>query len=133
MCQPVETHSNRKRQKTTSKQMCDPQLQMVSRTESNNFHNMHHDRPYIQRSRKINCRVNNVIYILTCNQCEKQYISETGRPFIERWKEYLYDIKVKRPYPVARHFNESDDHKKANPFHAKILSLINGTAECATQ
>ena len=51
-CQPVATHSNRKRQKTTSKQMCDPQLQMVSRTESNNFHNMHHDRPYIQRSRK---------------------------------------------------------------------------------
>ena len=29
-CQPVETHSNRKRQKTTSKQMCHPQLQMHS-------------------------------------------------------------------------------------------------------
>ena len=80
----------------------------------------------------INCRVNNVVYILTCNQCEKQYIGETGRPFIERWKEHLYDIKVKRPYPVARHFNENDDHKKAT-FHAKILSLINGTAERATQ
>ena len=76
----------------------------------------------------INCRVNNVVYILTCNQCEKQYIGETGRPFIERWKEHLYDIKVKRPYPVAKHFNENDDHKKAT-FHAKILSLINGTAE----
>ena len=75
----------------------------------------------------INCRVNNVVYILTCNQCKKQYIGETGRPFIERWKEHLYDIKVKRPYPVARHFNENDDHKKAT-FHAKILSLINGTA-----
>ena len=80
----------------------------------------------------INCRVNNVVYISTCNQCEKQYIGETGRPFIERWKEHLYDIKVKRPYPVARHFNENDDHKKAT-FHAKILSLINGTAERATQ
>ena len=80
----------------------------------------------------INCRVNNVVYILTCNQCEKQYIGETGRPFIERWKEHLYDIKVKRPYPVARHFNENYAHKKAT-FHAKILSLINGTAERATQ
>ena len=48
-----------------------------------------------------------------------QYIGETGRPFIERWKEHLYDIKVKRPYPVARHFNENDDHKKAT-FYAKI-------------
>ena len=80
----------------------------------------------------INCRVNNVVYILTCKQCNKQYIGETGRPFIERWKEHLYDIKVKRPYPVARHFNENDDHKKAT-FHAKILSMINGTAERATQ
>ena len=113
--------------------MCDLQLQMVSRTESNNFHNMHHDRPYIQRSRKHQLPgAENVAYILTCNQCEKQYIGETGTPFIERWKEYLYDIKVKRPYPVARHFNENDDHKKAT-FHAKILSLINGTAERATQ
>ena len=59
-------------------------------------------------------------------------IGETGRPFIERWKEHLYDIKVKRPYPVARHFNENDDHKKAT-FHTKILNLINGTAERATQ
>ena len=80
----------------------------------------------------INCRVNNVVYILTCKQCNKQYIGEMGRPFIERWKEHLYDIKVKRPYPVARHFNENDDHKKAT-FHAKILSMINGTAERATQ
>ena len=61
----------------------------------------------------------------------EQYIGETGRPFIERWKEHLYDIKVKRPYPVARHFNENDDHEKAS-CHAKILSLINGTAERAT-
>ena len=45
----------------------------------------------------INCRVNNVVYILTCTQCKKQYIGETGRPFIERWKEHLYDIRVKRP------------------------------------
>ena len=41
-------------------------------------------------------------------------------------------FKVKRPYPVARHFNENDDHKKAT-FHVKILSMINGTAERATQ
>ena len=133
-CQPVETHSNRKRQKTTLKQMCDPQLQMVSRTDSTVTTSITcttTGRTY-RGPENINCRVNNVVYILTCNQCEKQYIGETGRPFIERWKEHLYDIKVKRPYPVARHFNENDDHKKAT-FHAKILSLINGTAEGATQ
>ena len=77
------------------------------------------------------CRVNNVVYILTCNQCKKQYIGETGRPFIERWKEHLYDIKVKQPYPVARHFNESDNHQEAM-FHAKILSLIKGPANRVT-
>ena len=81
--------------------------------------------------KNINSHVNNVVYILTCNQCKKQYIGETGRPFIERWKEHLYDIKVKRPYPVARHFNESDNHQEAT-FHAKILSLIKGPANRVT-
>ena len=78
----------------------------------------------------INCRVNNVVCILTCTQCKKQYIGETERPFIERWKERLYDIRVKKPYPVARHFNENDNHQKAT-FHAKILSLIKGPANRA--
>ena len=83
--------------------------------------------------KSINCRVNNVVYILTCSQCKKQYIGKTGGPFIERWKEHLYDIKVKWQYPVARHFNETDSHQKAT-FHAKILSLIKGPANrAATQ
>ena len=80
----------------------------------------------------INCRMNNVVYILTCTQCKKQYIGETGTPFIERWKEHLYDIRVKRPYPVARHFNETYNHQKAT-FHAKILSLIKGPANRAAE
>ena len=49
----------------------------------------------------INCQSNNLVYILTCLQCSKQYIGETGRLFIQRWKEHLYDIRSKRPYPVA--------------------------------
>ena len=73
-----------------------------------------------------------MVYILTCNQRKKQYIGETGKPFIKRCKEHLNDIKVKRLYLVARHFNENDDHKKVT-FHAKIMSFDNETAERAVQ
>ena len=43
--------------------------------------------------------MNNVVYLLTCTQCKKQYIGETGRPFIERWKAGLgsntfYQIQI---------------------------------------
>ena len=53
-----------------------------------------------------------------------------GRPFIERWKEHLYDFRVNRPYLVTDHFNEYDNHQEVM-FHAKILSLLKESADHA--
>ena len=51
------------------------------------------------------CTTSNVIYLLTCNICKKQYVGKTKRPFNVRLKEHLADIRLKRDKPVAIHIN----------------------------
>ena len=54
------------------------------------------------------CTTRNVIYLLTCTVCNKQYVGETKRPFCVRLKEHLADIRLKRNKPIALHFNSHD-------------------------
>ena len=58
------------------------------------------------------CFTSNVIYLLTCNICRKQYVGETKRPFVVRLKEHLADIRLKRDKPVAIHVNSHIASKK---------------------
>ena len=51
----------------------------------------------------VDCHTKNVVYCLTCNVCQKQYIGETKRNFISRFKEHISGIKYKRNYPVTNH------------------------------
>ena len=53
----------------------------------------------------VKCTTPNVIYLLTCNVCKKQYVGETKRPFMVRLKEHLADIRLKRQKPIALHMN----------------------------
>ena len=48
----------------------------------------------------IDCHTRNVVYVLTCEQCKKQYVGETKRNFYVRFKEHIAGIKHKRSYPV---------------------------------
>jgi hypothetical protein len=50
----------------------------------------------------------NVIYVLTCKRCKKQYVGETKRSFIVRLKEHRRDICKHRDTPVAKHFSSGD-------------------------
>jgi hypothetical protein len=51
------------------------------------------------------CKTDNVVYILSCNYCKKQYVGETKRSFIVRLKEHMRDVVKKIDSPVAKHFN----------------------------
>jgi hypothetical protein len=51
------------------------------------------------------CKTTNVVYIITCDKCRKQYIGETKRMLYERLREHLRDTTVKRDTPVSKHFN----------------------------
>ena len=54
------------------------------------------------------CISANVIYCITCTNCKKLYIGETGRRLGDRFRELLRDVEQDdkdASKPVARHFN----------------------------
>ena len=60
--------------------------------------------------------------------CKKQYVGETKRNFITRWKEHLADVRHNRETPVARHFNKLTT-PECKTFTASLLSVIQGTPD----
>ena len=80
------------------------------------------------------CEVVNAVYLITCKNCGSQYVGETKRRVILRWKEHHRDIKNKKDTPVCSHFNtpqhvfeeatkEIIDVIRGNPADARIESL----------
>lgn len=51
------------------------------------------------------CKSKNIIYLITCRQCKKQYVGETGRELRERVNDHRSAIKNKKDTPIAVHFN----------------------------
>lgn len=52
-----------------------------------------------------NCRSRNIIYLITCNKCNKQYVGETGRSLGERLSNHRSCIRYNRYNAVGIHFN----------------------------
>lgn len=52
-----------------------------------------------------NCNTRNVVYLLECNHCNKQYVGRTSRTLKERIREHIRSItKKEETTPVGRHF-----------------------------
>ena len=68
--------------------------------------------PSLQRRIKdtLTCKYKNLIYLIHCKNCNKQYIGETKRQLSERFGEHRRLIvnhhQLTNPTPVAEHFNE---------------------------
>ena len=65
----------------------------------------------------IKCTTRNLIYIITCQKCMKQYIGETKRELKRRLYEHIYTIRNNKATPVAEHFNQPNhnlSHFKAS-------------------
>ena len=79
-------------------------------------------------AKDVNCQTNNVVYLLECTRCKKQYVGETKRNFLTRFKEHLADIRHNRDTPVAKHFNLNSHKSAATPAQPipTILSRIAG-------
>lgn len=54
---------------------------------------------------RLTCKSANVIYLITCKNCRKQYVGETGRSIKDRINDHLSAIRLKKPTPVGSHFN----------------------------
>ena len=70
------------------------------------------------------CKHNNLVYLLTCQTCNKQYVGQTSRRLMDRLREHFYYInKSDRLQPLGRHFARAD-HGVLN-LKVQILEHIN--------
>ena len=55
-----------------------------------------------------NCMSTNIIYIIECSKCSKQYVGQTSNTLTTRLRQHLRDIRLENIFkPVAAHFNEA--------------------------
>ncbi len=80
------------------------------------------NRQYICDS-KANCQTNNVIYLLTCDLCKKQYVGQTLNRIMDRVNHHLNDIKHRRETPISRHM-QSHGTVDQYPVTIQILQRI---------
>ena len=68
--------------------------------QSNNTNNIY------RITNHISCKSKNIIYIINCKRCNKQYVGETKTELRLRFNNHLSSIRRNIDQPVAIHFNE---------------------------
>jgi len=53
----------------------------------------------------LSCCSTNIVYLITCRNCNIQYVGETGRSLASRLTDHRSNIKVGKRTPIAIHFN----------------------------
>ena len=72
---------------------------------------------------RISCTSSNVIYLIQCTICKKQYVGQTRNKLLIRINQHYSSIRNKLETPVSRHFQ---GHNCTEPYPVRIfiLSLI---------
>ena len=81
----------------------------------------------------IACKSKNLIYLITCRKCKKQYVGQTSRTLAERINNHLSCIRKHKSTPISLHFNMPDH--SLNDFNIQGIELIeskNNIAELLT-
>jgi len=87
-------------------------------------------RTFSYRGPLVTCTLQNVVYMITCQRCGKQYVGETKRESICRIKEHRADIRHNRNTPVAKHFNLKNH--SIHDFSVQVIEHINKDPEAST-
>ena len=96
--------------------------------ESTTFY-AHYTRNSHNTQGHITCITSNIIYIITCTKCNKQYIGETGRKLKTHILKQLRNIVKNQNTVIGAHFN-SANHKLNHLQINTIESLSNSTRYC---
>ena len=72
---------------------------------------------------RISCTSSNLIYLIQCQLCNKQYIGQTRNKILTRLNQHYSTIRTAQETPVSRHFR-SHQCKEPYPVRIYILSLI---------
>ncbi|GFN80179.1 reverse transcriptase [Plakobranchus ocellatus] len=67
----------------------------------------------------LTCNSNNIIYLITCQKCFKQYVGQTCQTLRSRFYHHRFTIHNDRDTPVAKHFNLIDH----NIQHLNIIAI----------
>ena len=68
----------------------------------------------------LNCDSENVVYLITCKKCLKQYVGETKNPLRLRANNHLSSIRSNLISPIAEHFALPDHSVKD---HFEIMPI----------
>jgi len=74
--------------------------------ESDSVRSSHNDRTY-KLHNKFNCASTNIVYLVTCTKCNKQYVGETGRSLRDRITDHVSCIKLRKKTPIGLHFSQA--------------------------
>ena len=83
------------------------------------------------RSQKdINCKSDNIIYLIECDYCHIQYVGETSQKMSERFSDHKSRIRkhdtTKQDTLLIDHFNNGTC--KGKTYNAKIIEIVDGNA-----
>ena len=78
----------------------------------------------------VNCNSTNIVYLITCNHCNLQYIGQTGRRLKDRVSEHLkYIRKGRGGCPLlTKHFNYEENCFDGG-FSVSILEKLSGPGQ----
>ena len=98
--------------------------------------------PKINKSGKIVCSVTNrtyyskinvnLIYVITCLKCLKQYVGQTDRRLMDRFQGHFGSIRSEETTTLINdHFNR-EDHESIKDFEIHIVDFIRADAKSAS-
>ena len=70
----------------------------------------------------INCKSKNLIYLITCQHCHKQYVGQTSMILADRINNHLSCIRTQKNNPIGVHFNLPNHNLK--DFSIQGIELI---------
>jgi len=91
-------------------------------TEGSTFCSTVTNRKY-KLKHNINCKTKNVIYLVTCRKCSKQYVGQTSMALCDRINNHLSCIRKNKDTPISLHFNTINH--SINDFNIQGIEKIN--------
>ena len=78
-----------------------------------------------KNNKHTNCRKDGIIYHITCNKCQAQYIGESARNGNTRGKEHLNDYETNRDSSIMqRHIQTHHRHDEQRPTFTMTITQI---------
>ena len=95
------------------------------------FHGNHSKRNF-GISNHLDCNSSNIIYLISCLKCNKQYVGETTQPLKARFQGHSSDVRLSKDTPVGQHFS-SDGHDISDLTIVAIEQILDQGSEEANK